>query len=419
MKSDENKNITVIDLFAGAGGFSEGFLRNGFDIIAYIEKDKYAADTLFTRHIYWELKKSNKEERYYDYLNNIIDKKEFYSFARFNPVINKEISQDTIAHLIKNIQQNMTLKKVNHIDVFIGGPPCQAYSLVGRARDPYEMKRDPRAQLYQFYVAILKKFKPLIFVFENVPGLLSANNGKLWKDVQNSFSNAGYTIEARTLDSSDFMVLQKRKRIILIGWQKRYKLNYPSFETIKHPYKVKDILTDLPALAPGDVMEIGKYKRKPPEYLITTGIRTEKDILIQHSTRPLNNIDREIYRIAIEMWKKHKKRIKYTDLPQELKTHNNEHCFLDRFKVVADDLPYSHTLVAHIAKDGHYYIHPDIKQLRSISVREAARIQSFPDNYKFEGPRTAQFMQIGNAVPPLMAEKIAEKIKEMILWIKE
>ena len=104
---------------------------------------------------------------------------------------------------------------------------------------------------------------------------------------------------------------------------------------------------------------------------------------------------------------------KYYDLPDELRTRQNTTSFVDRYKVVAGDMEYTHTMIAHIAKDGHYFIHPDINQCRSISVREAARIQSFPDDYYFEGPRAAKFTQIGNAVPPLMAKAIAEKIAEM------
>ena len=133
-----------------------------------------------------------------------------------------------------------------------------------------------------------------------------------------------------------------------------------------------------------------------------------------HVARTHIERDRKIYREVIAAWFNEKKRIKYTDLPDELCTHRNRNAFLDRFKVVASDMPACHTMMAHISKDGHYFIHPDIEQARSITVREAARIQSFPDDFYFEGSRTAAFTQIGNAVPPLMAKGIAEKIKEML-----
>lgn len=412
----EENQWTVIDLFAGAGGLSEGFQRQGFDIVSYVEKDKYACETLLTRHIYWELKKSNKEDIYYEYLKGLISQEGLYSYLKtISPVINMEISDITLSQIKKSIKINMKQLNTRTIDIFTGGPPCQAYSLVGRARDPYKMEKDPRNVLYKYYIELLKEFNPKMFIFENVPGILSAAGGKLWKDVQSYFRQAGYEIDFRMLNASDFMVLQKRKRVILIGWRKNLNFSYPDFKRIFHNHIVKDILVDLPSLKPGDNLEKGDYESDPSDYLKKTGIRTNMDILIQHTTRPLNEIDRRIYKRAIKLWKNKKQRLNYGKLPSSLKTHKNQKSFIDRFKVVADDLPHTHTVVAHIAKDGHYYIHPDEKQLRSISVRESARIQSFPDSYKFEGPRTAQLTQIGNAVPPLLAEAIAKEIKEMIL----
>lgn len=411
----KENQFTVIDLFAGAGGISEGFQRKGFNTVSYVEKDKYACETLLTRHIYWQLKKSNKENIYYEYLKGLINKEDLHGYLEtVTPVINMEISDTTLPEIRKSIRVNMKQLNAETIDIFIGGPPCQAYSLVGRARDPYKMEKDPRNMLYKYYIELLKEFNPKMFIFENVPGILSAAEGKLWQDVQSYFRQVGYEIDFRMLDASDFMVLQRRKRVILMGWRENLNLSYPDFERIFHNHIVKDILVDLPPLKPGDNLEVGDYESGPSDYLKKTGIRADRDILIQHTTRPLNKTDRQIYKRAIKLWKDKKQRLNYGKLPSSLKTHKNQKSFTDRFKVVADNSSYSHTMVAHIAKDGHYYIHPDEKQVRSISVREAARIQSFPDNYKFEGPRTAQFTQIGNAVPPLMAEAIAGEIKEMI-----
>ena len=147
-------------------------------------------------------------------------------------------------------------------------------------------------------------------------------------------------------------------------------------------------------------------------YLKKSKIRNGLDFVTQHISRPNNENDLEIYKIAVEKWNSGE-RLNYAQLPKRLIKHSNTESFVNRFQVV-NGKGVSHTVVAHIAMDGHYYIHPDKKQNRSISIREAARIQSFPDDYFFEGSRTAAFKQIGNAVPPLMAEKIARKIKAMI-----
>ena len=203
-------------------------------------------------------------------------------------------------------------------------------------------------------------------------------------------------------------MLQNRKRIILIGWRTDTKHVYPKLKPTEKKYFIADILEDLPSLEPGQKKD--KYASAPTEYLQDTNLRTKNDILTWHVARTNLERDREIYRLAAQLWKNGHKRLKYTDIPVTLATHNNRTSFLDRFKVVADDLPASHTMVAHISKDGHYYIHPDAEQARSLSVREAARVQSFPDNFYFEGSRTAAFRQIGNAVPPLLAKTIAEAL---------
>lgn len=408
--------MNFIDLFAGAGGLSEGFIKQGFIPLAHVEMDRYAANTLQTRTAYHYLKNNDKLDLYRSYLRKQISREKLFEEideSILNSVINKEISDDTIDEIFQVIDENLQRQETTEVDLLIGGPPCQAYSLVGRARDPYNKERDPRNYLYRQYVKFLEKYKPKLFVFENVPGILNAGKGKLFEDVKQIMSDAGYNIEAKILDSSKFGVLQRRRRVILIGWDKSTNFQYPVFEDIDHNFVVSDLLNDLPTLEPGETKDF-IYRTHPSEYLQTYGIRNEDDVLVQHISRPHNANDRNIYKLAVKKWNLENKRLKYTDIPEKDRTHKNTTAFLDRFKVVANNLGYSHTIVAHISKDGHYYIHPDIVQLRSLSVREAARIQSFPDNFYFEGPRTAVFTQIGNAVPPIMAESIARKIRKQL-----
>ena len=159
---------------------------------------------------------------------------------------------------------------------------------------------------------------------------------------------------------------------------------------------------------------VSSYKKENNSYLRESGIRADSEKFVtQNITRPVNANDTSIYAYAIKLWDSKQVRVKYTDLPIELRTQKNEDSFLDRFKVVNGN-GNAHTIVAHLAKDGHYYIHPSLNVCRSISVREAARMQSFPDNFYFEGSRSAMFKQIGNAVPVLMAKKIAESIKQLL-----
>lgn len=405
--------LIYIDLFAGAGGLSEGFVREGFKPIAHVEADSAACYTLRTRAAFHYLSRIDKLESYYEYLQGKISRGQLYECVPeeiLNAVLNAKIGQDN-KHIFSEIDK---LLRRRQVDLIIGGPPCQAYSVVGRA--PLKHKEnDERTKLYIQYGRFLKKYRPKAFVFENVPGLLSAAAGKYFKNLQKYYKSIGYVVEARKLDSYDYSVVQNRERIIIVGWRKDYDFGYPEIRKSKNSYNRDDIFLDLPAVSPGDNSRIHIYSSPANQYLKKTALRNGADFVSQHITRPHNDRDLDIYKLAI-MRLDQGERLKNDQIPDEMRTQKNVTSFLDRFKVVGDK---PHTMIAHIAKDGHYYIHPDIKQLRSISVREAARIQSFPDDFYFEGVkekqfRSSAFRQIGNAVPPLMAERIAEKIKEML-----
>ena len=327
-------------------------------------------------------------------------------------IINETLSDQTIPSVFKTIDGIMTIRGIKKIDVIVGGPPCQAYSLVGRAQSSHmetPMEEDPRNYLYKLYGRFLKKYQPRMFVFENVTGIESAQGGAIWRNLQKYLKRVGYEIECREQNAQTFGVLQNRRRVIIVGWLKNSGLAYPDFVNKENNAIVNDLFTDLPKLHPGESNN-NYSKKKPSRYVIETGIRTKDDVLTHQNSRPNIERDIKIYEKAIELWNDGHKRLNYNDLPEELKTHKNRHSFTDRFKVVEGDEHCCHTILAHLSKDGHYFIHPDIEQHRSITVREAARIQSFPDSYYFEGPRTSQFVQIGNAVPPLMARGIAEGI---------
>jgi DNA (cytosine-5)-methyltransferase 1 len=255
-----------------------------------------------------------------------------------------------------------------------------------------------------------------MFVFENVAGIKSARGGQAFKNLQMYMRRVGYEIDFHELNAYDFGVLQSRKRMIIVGWLKGTGYYYPAFETVHNESQVWDLLMDLPSLMPGQAASEHTMNdmRRLKKYVKDNHIRQKEDVLTAHVARPHTEQDIEIYKRTIDLWNCSEERLKYDDLPEKLKTHNNRTSFIDRFKVVEGNWDHCHTILAHLSKDGHYFIHPSIDQHRSITVREAARIQSFPDNYYFEGPRTAQFVQVGNAVPPMMAKVIAEKLQEQL-----
>lgn len=402
--------LNFIDLFAGAGGLSEGFIRAGYTPLAHIEMDKYACDTLKTRAAFHWLKSQNKLSVYKKYLYEKQEKEDGSKLWEQVPkeeidrVIHETIGEETIDGIFAKVDK---LKGNEQVDIIIGGPPCQAYSVAGRARMGKTVEDDPRNELYKYYVKFLERYQPKMFVFENVPGMLTARDGKIWGDFKRSIMQAGYNLGGNVIDASKYGILQNRKRWIIVG--QRFLFGkphdfYPHLEEEINKYEVlKDLFCDLPERKHGEgqLCTPVKYTKLLSEmdYLKKSEIRNEIfDFTTQHIARPHNENDREIYRIALELWKQGK-RINYAELPPELQKHKNKVSFLNRFQVVNPD-GCCHTVVAHIAMDGHYYIYPTlnptIENVRSITIREAARLQSFPDDYYFEGSRSAAFKQIGN-----------------------
>jgi DNA (cytosine-5)-methyltransferase 1 len=406
-----NSPPLVLDLFAGAGGLSEGFIKAGCEIVGHIEMEKNSCDTLTTRAIYYALKKKGKLDEYRKYVLGEITKEELIEKHELHDeqdsVICDKISEDTYLSLIDKIKQRLDGRQ---LDIIIGGPPCQAYSYIGRARDKQNMRDDERNYLYKYYIEFLKALKPKAFIFENVPGIVTAGGGDHLKNMRASMKEAGYDTDYNILNAADYGVPQNRKRVILVGWSKDSGMKgYPDFQKVSRNYIVKDFFADLPAIQAGDEVMLKEYTAKN-KLLHELGIIDDSfNVLFDHVTRPHNDRDLEIYRMAV-VKKESGENLKYDQLPSNLKTHKNDKVFLDRFKVVNQEVAGSHTVVAHIGKDGHFYIHPDISQNRSLSVREAARLQTFPDDYKFEGARGPRFKQIGNAVPPMLSSVIAKTL---------
>jgi len=450
MKMNKNKNkLFAIDLFAGCGGISEGFRQAGFEIIAQVEMNKWACETLSTRHLYYELKRTNKVDIYQRYLRGELEKnwimKEFPDIAESISlsVIESILGDNENKSIFQRIEASRTYHKAKQFHVLLGGPPCQPYSLIGRSRDRNRMENDGRHFLYKHYLEILQVLQPDFFVYENVPGLFTAKvgNTEIFKRLLQDFSslNPKYEItpplqqiysdpSSYILDSTDFHIPQSRKRLVLIGYRKSLEIKNPDIKNIfkelqkiaqrnqkKEFLTVEDAIGDLPPLKPGKGSDgwYGYYNLDTNLKSYQKRMRQSSQGILNHKARTHMDSDLQRYKFFIEYHKKGNRAANLKNLIEErtdlIPDHRHLDKFLDRFKVQWWEYP-SSTITAHICKDGHYYIHPDINQCRSFTVREAARCQSFPDNFKFEGPRTEQFRQVGNAVPPLLARTIGKLI---------
>lgn len=508
--------IPVIDVFAGPGGLSEGFAsfqnhnNNCFKICLSIEKDPIAYMTLQLRSFFRQFE-HQVPDAYYDYLHGELKKEELF---KQYPVATRASLQETwLAELSNETEiHNKVEENINNALagsqkwVLIGGPPCQAYSLVGRSRmkktKPEEFEKDKRHFLYREYLNIIAKHGPPVFVMENVPGMLSSKvNGdnifeKILHDLRNPteailelnnvttkpeekytyriYSLAKLTNDTQSLKPADYIIKaedygipQARHRVILLGIRSDLDIVPSCLPVALKRVPMIDAISDLPALRSSLSKEKDCYEtwksiiesipqcvwfkdssinKEVKEKLLTTA-RNNTPMLetgggfLQGQRKPVfapdwfyddklgginhhqsrGHIREDLYRyfFASCFAQVYKRSPEMRDFPQDLlpkhanirKAINGE-MFCDRFRVQLEGKP-STTITSHISKDGHYYIHPDPKQCRSLTVREAARLQTFPDNYFFEGPKTEQYRQIGNAVPPFLAKQIAKVVYQI------
>lgn len=400
-------------------------MQEGYEPVAHIEMDHAACNTLRTRTAFHHLEKTPEGRRLYcDYLLGKITRSELYASVPkelLESVIEGEISGNTIGSMFETIDRLLQGCKV---DLVVGGPPCQAYSLIGRAATQNGMTTDPRNYLFQYYVQFLERYKPKFFVFENVLGILSAKDqkgGLFYEQILKAFDEAGYRVSQHIIKTEEYGLPQRRRRVILLGCSGDLQLNEGlDLSCVPQSPTIRELFADLKPLQAGTgcIRANGRKRRaRPCQWLLDNGIADYEYPVTYQQSRPLNEHDSLIYAAAVQLWNQFRVRFNYAeDVPDELKTHKNRTAFLDRFKVVDGDATASHTLVAHLHKDGHYYIHFDINQNRSITPREAARLQTFPDNYFFESGtekdgRGAAYRQIGNAVPVLLAKLIAKSLK--------
>jgi DNA (cytosine-5)-methyltransferase 1 len=507
-----SKSFPVVDLFAGPGGLGEGFStferkpgRRLFDCVAAIEKDKFAYQTLLLRHFVRARQVQEGSENYHLYLKGEISRDELYSrspsawAAASNSAIHMSLGPQNHTAVQTLIDQRLAGRRRWAL---VGGPPCQAYSLVGRSRmmgNP-EFDQDERHYLYREYLKIIADHRPPVFVMENVTGLLSAkidgkpaisrivndlaSPAKALEQGDDSLSYNLYSLteaeapKAETdprlfiVRAEDYGVPQARHRMFILGIRSDVDAKPGQLRRHAGP-TVKETIGELPAirsrlskvpdtfenwrseiaqLSKSDVLShlngapyasrvhneirlsVAKAVTTPDrsssgEYPSVTSSnhqvlndvrRAGLPVLTGHEARGHMGSDLRRYMFAAVFAAETGRSPKLADFPPDLlPDHKNVdrgcagEMFSDRFRVQLQHGP-STTVTSHISKDGHYFIHYDAAQCRSLTVREAARLQTFPDDYKFEGPRTEQYHQVGNAVPPYLARQIAEIVAEVL-----
>jgi len=402
--------IRAIDLFAGCGGLCEGFEQSGhYDTLACVEWEKAPCHNLAERlKTKWGYEDADQRVVRFD----IQRTEELFSGWSDDPDYGSSVGLDRL------------VGESNGIDLIIGGPPCQAYSIAGRVRDEHGMKNDYRNYLFESYIKVLCRYKPKAFIFENVPGILSAKPGDrpIIDIIQESFEDAGYHIlqdlSKAIIDFTDYGVPQNRKRIIIFGVNKEVfgdksdELVHCFYEDALPKYKVpqkvtvREAIGDLPKLYQLEVET--KYDGKKLSHSLPD------PMVANYIARFQSKRDIDVFRLLTEDIESGRKEYLSIESLKALYTKiTGKESNVHKYHVIQWDEP-SNLIPAHLFKDGLRHIHPDSQQSRTLTVREAARLQTFPDDYVFLGSSMDTYKMIGNAVPPLAAKCCANAVYDLL-----
>lgn len=399
------KKIKFIDLFAGCGGLFDGFMQSGmYEPVASVEWEKAPVEVLKNRlKTKWNVEDPDKEVIRFD-----IQREEELFNGFDDPEYGKHIGLDSLVDEKKGI------------DIVIGGPPCQAYSVAGR--NAGRMKGDYRNYLFEHYISVINRYQPKLFVFENVPGMLSAmpDGTPITDLIRRDLSKTGYEIinnikDFALIDMSQYGIPQTRKRVILIGVRKDAFENPQEvlrdfYENYLYPFKtdkvktVKDAIGDLQSWHP-----VKPYKENGKNIAYES---EEDSDLSWQIPRYQNERDINVFKTLAEDIESGENKYQSTDnLIKLYEQTTGKKTSVHKYHVLRKDEP-STTILAHLHKDGFRFIHYDSKQARTITVREAARIQTFADDFEFPCSMGAAYKMIGNAVPSEFARILSVVIQE-------